>query len=826
MNISLRWLYDHLEGDWAACNVEHLVARFNTTSAEIEHHARIVWDMRFYVFAEVAAYSSTTIDLWIPEFEVSYTLPRAQWGEQLAFPPGEVGYLMKSDTPLVAGDTDRAATAQYRRATLRDFGFEKEGLVPPCALPEASVMGDWRTVFEAEDVIFEIDNKSITHRPDMWGHRGFAREIGAMLGIQLRPESQFLAVVPRVTVPQGRCAGTFAIDNQAPDACGALAGLWLQQVAPLPCDVRMLSRFLKIGYRPLNALVDITNYVMADWGHPMHAYDADKIAGREITVRYAAPGESLVLLDGTVKQLVSEDLVVADHHKVLGLAGIMGGMHDSISEGTKEVFLEAGVFHAATVRRTALRHKVRTESSQRFEKTLDPLAVPAVISRFLAVAQRCRFMYECPEPMLLSLRSPEPLELSFTHAVLESRMGIIISADRVISILEHLSFGVARALFDGAPGYVVTVPSFRSTKDVTRVEDIFEEVVRSYGFERCIPLLPPLTSNAVKLRPLMRKRAVKQHLAIGCRMREQQNYAYANEDFLKLLGWQEEPVLVIQNPVSSSHCRMITSLIPGLLENCLHNSAEHERFAFFEWNRIWPELDREEHALAAVWFKRRGDSSVRAQRGDSDFFELKAIVEEVAGFFQAALSWESLSLQVQQGTHGERSEMTVGDMSTVGRVPRWATPGEGAEIRLAETGAVVGVLARVQHQYASAVGILPEGSVWAMELSIDVLSAVPHRVPKVVPLKLYPDSTFDLSVMVPGAVTVAQCEAALRGVSQLVRSVELVDLFEKKEWGAARSITFRSAVGSDQRTLVSDEIEDVRRAAIAELEALGCSLRQ
>lgn len=813
MKLSIRWIFDHLSSDWTTCSVDDLVARFNTMTAEIEHVDHITWSLDRFVMAEVVSASESDVMFHIPEFQFSGHMSRAAWGQlsdegkysgdrrgqNSDIHQPLTGYLLRADRPVVSPES--AAQATYTRASLHDFGSDKDGLLPALACPHDTILGSWREFFETEDYILDIDNKSITHRPDMWGHRGFAREVGALMGLELKPEQQFLAFVPKVQTAESSCAQTFTIENKTFENCEAFGGLWLTDVSTSPSDLLMTSRFLKIGYRPINTLVDISNYVMADWGHPMHAFDADKIAGQKITIRQAAVGETLTLLDKSVKKLSAEDLVVADNEKVLGLAGIMGGKDDSLSAVTRNIFLEAGVFHAATIRRTALRHKMRTESSQRFEKTLDSEQVPAAICRFVALAQRLGVSYNCPEALMVVAKDRSPTVLCIAHETLINRTGIDFTPQQVVQILRSLSFEVALEVTP-APRrsleqvtYVITVPSFRATKDVKIPEDIFEELARMYGFTNIEPVMPRLQPQGYSLKLVMLKRDVKKYLAYGARMREQQNYAYFNEQFLKLIGWNEPAVLQIVNPVSADNIRMVTSLIPGLLENCLNNSADYEKLSFFEWGRVWPSTEQESQSLAAVWFLRRGESN---------FYQLKGIVSDVARFFQTDLLWTKLA----------ESD-----------APLWARASQGALISDARSGKKLGVLAQVQHPMTVAVGTLPEGSIWGFELILDLLLAHEYIVPKIGPLPKYPESSFDLSLMVPAVVTVADCEAILKYVDSLVRSVQLIDMFEKKEWAGARSLAFRVILGSDERSLLKEDIDAARHKAIAMLQSRGCELR-
>ncbi|MGD1997418.1 MAG: phenylalanine--tRNA ligase beta subunit-related protein, partial [Candidatus Dependentiae bacterium] len=454
MKISLRWLCDHLDTEWRSINVDLLVELFNTKVAEIEQ-----------------------VDT------VSHAV--SEWS-------------LKSDGVIVH-------TATQQPVSYRDVGVDKEGTLPPVHVTGADdqLAAQW----EADDVILEVDNKSVTHRPDMWGHRGFAREIAALLAIPFKDKAAFLADVP-VEYNQNGVAhdGSFTLQNDDPTRCKTLTGLHVPQLAMQETDIKMLSRFVKIGYRGINATVDLTNYVMADWGQPMHAYDANRLSGNLLRARRAKEGETLALLDDSECELTAEDTIVADSEKTLGLAGIMGGRDDSINDNTTHVLLEAACWHASSTRRSAARHKVRTESSQRFEKTLDPAMTVESLQRYMGLVAELGIAHTSKGVIWATGEQTIAPTLTMTHQRIERDLGITISVDIVRDILKKLSFGVDTVAASGDTTYTITIPTFRASKDVTAVHDIVEEIARSYGFDRITPELPLLHKEPTDFEPVHRVR--------------------------------------------------------------------------------------------------------------------------------------------------------------------------------------------------------------------------------------------------------------------------------------------------------------------------------
>jgi len=765
MKLSLRWIFTHINADWQSLDVSDLVARFNTHVAEIEHVEHVSHDLSSYVLGRVVSCDDDVL-VHISEYDQRITLKKRSDVQ-----PGRV-YMLKKQAD------------GYAWTTLADFGLEKEGVLPALQADEAQCLGAWRDAWECDDVILDVDNKSITHRPDMWGHRGFAREIAALFSLPFKKKDSFL-----FEVSQEGASSPITITNEAEDACSGFVGLHVPACEQAPSDLEMVSRFVKIGYRPHSAVVDITNFVMADWGHPMHAYDSSCISGGVLTVRKAAAGETLTLLDDTSLTLHTEDLVVADAEKILGLAGVMGGKDDSMKETTSSVFLEAACFSAAHIRRTALRHKSRTEASQRFEKTLDPMMAREALKRFVAVAQEKGLSLSLPYKMQIVGDDVEPVTLTFTQSFLQQRLGVEMGSDVVCALLEKLSFQVATHHEKNETTYTVTVPTFRSSKDVKIAEDILEEIIRLYGFEKIPSRLPFIASRPANLRPKMLVRRLKEFLATSG-FREQKNYAFFDETVLKKFSWpRASAALRLRNPVSENSVHLIDSLLPHLLKNVSDNSADYDRIRFFEHGRVWhgDTQHAERQALALVWYEKRAKL---------DFFDLKTTVEQLCKLAHVSAVWEKISQEA---------------------LPSWGLAGRCA--RLVVDGVVLGVFGQCDPLLVQKCGGLPESTMFACHLDASLMIEAQEKSYKVTTDARYQGSSFDVSMMIPLHKTVAELEQAIALCDSHIVRVRLIDFFEKKEWNDQRSVAFRIWLRSQHRSLHKDEIEQARQAVLSCIEA-------
>lgn len=428
------------------------------------------------------------------------------------------------------------------------------------------------------DVLYEIDNKSVTHRPDLWGHVGMAREVAALLERPLRLPSTEVVFGDAAPLAGGV---TVAARADCPRYLAArFAGV---AVAPSPVATRLRLRCL--GVRPVSNVVDATNLVMLETGNPLHAFDARFVRGQTIAVRRATEGEALTTLDGVARRLTAEDVVIADGEGPVALAGIMGGGESEIRDSTTEVVLEAANFDGARIRKTSARLGLRSESSARFEKSLDPETAAFAARRFAVVLQQL-----CPGATVVSrlvdvgphAEAPRPLPVIHTHrAYLRQRLGLseqLLPDAAVDATLGRLGFGV-----DGGSGQpiAVTVPSFRAGRDVGMVDDLVEELGRQYGYDR-VPSSTMLAPAVPAPLPPMRRleRAMRSVCALGRGLHEVHQYSFDHEPTRSRLGLQsrdaagaELPRLHLRNTLSSEHVALRRDVASGLLAALERNLA-------------------------------------------------------------------------------------------------------------------------------------------------------------------------------------------------------------------------------------------------------------
>lgn len=789
MKLSLAWIFDHINADWKSQDIDLIVTKFNAVTAEIEKVHAVSIDLQPFFMAQLTQQTDQLYTLDIPELGRQITLSVRPQTQDLFEPKQGLCYLVKQR----AND--------FIWATVADFGIDKGGLLPPFDVSPADLLGGWRRDFEHKDVIIEVDNKSITHRPDMWGHRGFAREIASFLDLPLKNEAEFLKPLPAMkferdseqtkTVP-------FVIHNQTSELCSKFVGLYFSAIEHKPSNIFLASRLLKIGARPHSCLVDITNYLMNDWSQPVHAYDAVKISGQKVVIRLAKAGEKLDLLDGSTITLTEHDLVIADDQKPMCLAGVKGGLHSGVGLNTTQIFLEAAHFDAANVRRTAQRHKIRTDSSARYEKTLDPEQTLQAPERFIKLLEQCGVKASYADEMIVIGKQVHETLIEVEHTFLQNRCGVSLQESDVINPLTRLGFKVVGSKNQrGDKVYMVNVPSFRSSKDIKIKEDILEEVIRSYGFERIPHNLPYFAQEPFTTTSTMRLRAIKRFFAYAARMTEQQNYAFHDEAFIAQLGLKPNHSVAVVNPVSENHYRMVDSLVPGLLKNIVHNHSGRDRLAFFECGRTWERLEQsvlERKILAGVIFDKRGIV---------DFYEGKQLLLDLfklVGLSFSAMIWKKTS-----------------------SVAAWYNKQQAAQVLY--NNHVLGYVGKANAVMLAQLDLIQEADAFIFELDLDFLLNFEYSIKRMEKISKFQESSFDISILVPLNVTVDDLQHAFAAVDPLVYKVELIDFFEKEEWNNQRSLTFRFWMQHQERTLEKEDIDSAWKAAVALAQKHGATLR-
>ena len=649
---------------------------------------------------------------------------------------------------------------------------------------------------DLNDIILEIDNKSMTNRPDLWGHYGIAREIAALYDL---PMTQFPHFDRNVENTSG-----FHVTVEDAERCPRMTGTQIENVCVKPAPYWMQVRIWKTGMRPINALVDITNYVMLATGQPSHAYDSDHIAGH-IIVRRAKAGETLTLLNGKELPLSTDDLTIADDADIVGLAGVMGGAKDSILPTTSKVILEIANFQAAGIRRTALRYDNRTEASARYEKAIDPERCDQALDLSMQL-----FSDLYPEMKVTGLVDEYPrhlkqAEIDVPLSWLERRLGKRLSPDEIKHKMELLGYSIT---FNGDNMHVM-VPTWRSTGDVSIQADIMEEVARMYGYENFEA--EPITTTfdgAINQLDKDLERRIKEYLAIRCGMQEIFTYPWMEESYVNAVLQSTEGILSLSTPPSPAERFVRSSLLPNLCKAVVKNERYFDEFSIFETAQVF----RDENYTSPYDPREKLPSQRKNVAGafattDKDitalFRKAKGVVEMMARY----VHMETLTFR--------QTEKPVWADNVV-----WLNIYRGDE--------KVGDLALLAKKVSMACGI-KNMNVMLFQLDQDSLVPLKSRTNTFTHLAEYPMTDYDISLLVDGSVQWKDVAQTVRGIkSELLHGAAFVDEYRGKQVPAGKkSLTLRLAIGSKDKTLTSAEIEEVASGVLNKIaKRFGAELRR
>ena len=647
---------------------------------------------------------------------------------------------------------------------------------------------------ELNDIILEIDNKSMTNRPDLWGHYGIARELAALYGLPLKPIAPYQSDVGQ---------GSLTVTVEDTERCPRYVAASIENLYVKPSTYQMQSRIWKVGMRPINALVDVTNYVMLATGQPTHAFDSDHIAGH-IIVRRAAEGEKLLLLNGKELPLSTDDLVIADDAGAVGLAGVMGGAKDSILPETSRVILEVANFDAKGIRRTALRYDNRTEASARYEKAIDPERCDQALAMSMAL-----FAELYPEVKVTGLSDLYPkhlenAEIDVTLSWLERRLGKSLTPGDVKHKMELLGYQVT---FDGDNMHVV-VPTWRSTGDVSIKADIMEEVARMYGYEN-FEAAPITTSFDGAINQLDKdlERKIKEYLSFRCGMQEIFTYPWMDELYVNAVLQSTDGILALSTPPSPAERFVRSSLLPNLCKAVVKNERYYDEFAIYETAQVF----RDENYNTPYDPREK----LPSQR------------KHVAGAFVCGGKDVTTLFRKAKGVLEMMPRYTHMEGFTFKQVekPVWADNVVWLNVFLGEER--IGDLALLSKKVSMECGI-KNLNVMLFELDQDCLKPFRSRTNSFTHLPEYPMTEYDISVLLPGEVKWEDVAQTIRGVkSELFHGAHFVDEYRGKQVpDGKKSVTVRLAIGSKEKTLTSAEIEDVANGVINKLvKRFGAELR-
>ena len=670
------------------------------------------------------------------------------------------------------------------------IGEDHDGIL---VLPDDAPIGMDLTQYMGDQV---LDLEVTPNRPDCLSVLGVAREVAALTGATVHePDGSYSE--------EGQPIDTLAsVEIADPDLCRRYTATLITGIQVGPSPRWMQDRLLRAGMRPINNVVDVTNYVMLEYNQPLHAFDFATVKQSKVVVRRARPGETLVTLDGVERKLSPTMLMIADTEDAVGVAGVIGGAHSEMTEGTTSVLLESATFDPVNNRRTAQALRLPTEASIRFEKGLRPEMAPIALRRATRLIQEvaggavARGIIDI-FPEVESYRSPR---LTLTMARLEKVLGIKAYSDRALGVLDSLGFEPSA---DPNGDIQVEVPYWRS--DVTIEDDLVEEVARIVGYDEVPTTMLSTPVPHHRPEPLRELRERVRDLLVGCGLQEVITYTVTSLDNLARVGALENssPIKLL-NPLNAEEAHLRTTLRAGLLSTLAAN-VSHERgpIAIFETGRVYlsrdGDLPEEREMVAGVLSGTRNGEHWLADSGEIGFYDAKGTLESILTGLAMEARFEPAA---DPSLHpGKCARVTVGDVD-------------------------VGTVGEVHPSVAESFG-LDRSPAALFELDLHrLLDATPSHGRHYSPMGRFPSAFRDVAVVVDREVPADRLRQIIEG-HRLVGQVSLFDVYSGGGVPAGkRSLAYRIRFQAADRTLTAEEVTQALESVVRSLERdAGAQLR-
>ena len=642
---------------------------------------------------------------------------------------------------------------------------------------------DLKSVYAIDDIIFEVDNKSLTNRPDLWGHYGIAREFAALSGRPLKDIGG---------VDLSKYDSLPKVDMKIEDSlCQRYSCLQVENIKRTVSPVDMRIRLYYCGMRAINFLADLTNYLMLEMGQPMHAFDSRKV--EKIRIKRFDTPFTFQTLDGVERNIDENTLMICNDDTPVAIAGIMGGLDSEIVDDTTTLTLESATFNAASVRKSTVRLAHRTDASMRYEKCLDPEMTVTAIARFVELLQK----YDDGTTVVSALTDDyayhyDNVELKFDKAFVDKYTGIDISNDTIVKTLKSLGFGVELE----NNSFTVDVPSWRATKDVTMKADIIEEITRIYGYDNfdvhtaVAPLYP--------VRPSIEKTVedkIKDLLVKRFSLHELHSYVWSYYDELKAIGLDADGVIKLDGATNPNIETIRRSIIPTQLCQVKSNTSFALRFGIFEIGRVVTGLDEnnnciEKKKLAITLFSKIAPVSVL-------FYKLRDILEIMSD----DIKHKPLTFEAKQAEYPYQHPVNLNRVFCDG-------------VEIGEIGIVYPTVQKKIDKKASIV---------YAEIDVDAFANIENASIQYIEPSRFPEMEIDLSFIsktfAPISIAIAEAK------SPLVKNVYVTDIYEDENDGS-KSITTRIVFAHPERTLTKEEVTEVTDKIIATLKEKGIELKK
>lgn len=785
MLISMNWVNDFV--DLSGLDLEKLIHQFTLSTAEVEDVYHMGGDIENVVVARILSVENhpdskklhlLKVDAGDKIYDCVCGAPNVREGMTVAFARegGKVGGMAITCAKIAGVESHGMCCSEKELGISADHsGLWEITDDLPLGTPVTEA-------YAIRDIVFEVDNKSLTNRPDLWGHYGIAREFAALTGRTLKP-------VTRMDLTPYKDLAPIDIDVIDRELCFRYTGLKVRNITKKVSPVDMRIRLFYCGMRAINLLADLTNYLMLELGQPMHAFDCAKVDSIQVK-RFDKPFD-FETLDGVQRRVDENTLMICSKGEPVAIAGIMGGLSSEIEDDTDSLLLESANFDAVSVRKSSTRLGLRTDASMRYEKTLDPELTTTAIEHFMQLLTEIDPGVEIISAMTdVYVRHYDKIDLSFDKKYVDRYTGIDISNEQILNTLNALGFNASLS----GETFTVHVPSWRATKDVTIKADIIEEITRIYGYDNF-----KITSTKSALAPVLRTvnsnddRFAKDLLVQRYGLHEVHSYIWCDAKKYKELNIEIEDNVRVINAMTPDHVVLRRSMVPTMISYVNENKSYANEFGIFEIARVVEGLredglcNERKHLGVALYSRTRSEKDV--------YLGLRDLMASIA----TELKHRPFEFRIAEAKHN------------------WQHPRNTAEIWLDNV--CLGFITVIHPAVQSKID--KKAVVVAAELDMDAFSALPASVIRYDEPSKFPGIDIDLSLVVSDTQTYSALAAAWADVTPLLKKVALIDSYT----GAVKSITLRFTFSSMEKTLSKTEVQGWVDTIVERLGAMGVTLR-
>lgn len=790
MYISMNWIKDFVNLD--GIEPEELMKKFNLTTAEIEGYEHKGQETTGVIFAKIEKVENhpnsdhlhiLAVNTGTEVLQIVCGAPNVRENMVVCLAPigSKVAGHKMTKAKLAGAESFGMCCSEEELG----IGSDNSGIMD-ITFP-VTLGADIKTVFPMDDIVFEVDNKSLTNRPDLWGHYGLAREFAAMFNRELKP-LDVVSLVEYNNLPKLNI-------NVNSENCFRYSSLAVDNVTRKVSNHQMKIRLNYCGMRDINLLTDLANYIMLELGQPMHTFDKNVVKG--INVNTATKGTKLLTLEGEEHDIPEGSTVICDsNNKPVAIAGIKGGKLSGITDDTNSLLLESACFDSKAIRITSTKIGLKTDASQRYEKSLDPEMTTLAIARFVKLLQEQDNGVKVVSSLtdVYTKKYPE-CEIDITADFVSKRIGVNVTNDDITNILTKLGFVV-----DLKNNMLkVKVPSYRATKDISLREDLVEEIARSYGYDNIKPEPISMEVKSIEQNEAHNNEyQTKYILAEKYGMNEVHSYLWNFVDFNKSVGIEQKSYVSLVDDSNAGQSGIRSLLAPTLLKFMEENRNSYSDIQIFEIGRVVAGLDDSNLAIEEPHLSICLASQTLSN--EKLYFSLKEVLMDIA-----------------QNIYGK--QISIGEIDAL---PNYMHPVNSTNIYAENKN--IGYFGVLHPSVKLAID--KRFNIAVLELNTNELLQAQNYKNKIKKVSKFQDVNLDYSFLVPKTTKYAEIENHLNNFrAKLIWTYKLTDIYESKELGDYASWTFKFNICALDKTLSAKDIEIFNLRLLQHMEQIGLKLK-